>query len=171
MEFKILQAKDAKAYWNLRLMTLRESPDSFLLTMEEELNKAFPIKKISNQLKDPYRTTIGCFMNDTLIGAVTLQREFYLKLQHKGSVLSFFIKEEYRNKGIGRKMLQMIIDMAIEYKLEQLILSVVSTNSKAIGLYESFGFSIYGKEPNSLKWNNRYYDELHMILTLPNNRI
>ena len=164
MEIRILQAKDAKAYWNLRLVTLRENPESFLLTMEEELNRTFPLKRVSSQLKDPFRKTIGCFINGNLIGAVTLQRELYKKLKHKGSILSFFIKLEYRNRGIGRKMLQYIIDLANEYELEQLTLSVVSTNTKAIRLYESFGFNVYGRESNSLKWNNRYYDEWHMIL-------
>ncbi|KAB7673160.1 GNAT family N-acetyltransferase [Bacillus sp. B1-b2] len=166
MELRLLHAKEAKAYWNLRLTALKESPEAFLLTLEEELNRSSPIKAVSTQLKDPFRMTIGCFNSEELIGTITLQREVYTKLKHKGNILLFYIKKEYRNQGLGRKMLQSVIALAKEHKLEQLILSVVSTNKKATNLYESFGFKIFGKELNALKYKGAYLDESHMILYL-----
>lgn len=166
LELRLVQPKEAKAYWKLRLTALKESPEAFLLTLEEELKRSSPIKKISTQLKDPFRITIGCFHDDELIGTVTLQREAYTKLKHKGNILLFYIKKEFRRQGLGKEMLQSVIELAIEHKLEQLTLTVVSTNKKATSLYESFGFQVFGREKNALKYNGNYLDESHMILNL-----
>ncbi|MFT8320465.1 MAG: GNAT family N-acetyltransferase [Bacillus sp. (in: firmicutes)] len=166
MYIRELTAKDAKSYWQLRLKTLRQNPNSFLVTIEEEENKAQPIKKAIMQLKDPTRLTFGAFYNNQLIGAITLQKEVFIKIKHKGSVLSFFVEKDFRGNGIGRGLLQKIISTANEYQIEQLLLSVVSTNERAIQLYQSIGFTSIGTEKRALKVDNQYFDEQHMVLFL-----
>ncbi|MGP7815602.1 GNAT family N-acetyltransferase [Niallia sp. 01092] len=164
MDIRALTAKDAKSYWQLRLKTLKQNPNAFLVTVEEEENKAQPIKKATIQLKDPSRLTLGAFYQNQLIGAITLQREVYTKIKHKGSVLSFFVEKDYRGRGIGRGLLEKVISIAKLYHIEQLLLSVVATNDNAIQLYESLGFTAMCLEKRALKVNNQYFDELHMVL-------
>ncbi|WP_445490978.1 GNAT family N-acetyltransferase [Niallia sp. 03133] len=166
MNIRALTTKDAKLYWQLRLKTLRQNPHAFLVTIEEEENKSQPIKKVIMQLKDPSRITLGAFHRNQLIGAITLQREVYIKIKHKGSVLSFFVESDYRGRGIGRVLLENLISIAKMYDIEQLLLAVVSTNEKAIQLYESIGFTTIGMEKRALKVNCQYFDELHMVLFL-----
>ena len=166
MQVRVLKPKDAKEYWGLRLLTLNQHPDAFLLTLEEEQKRLYPIKRISALLKDPTRLTIGAFIDDRLIGTITLQKETYKKIKHKASVLSFFIEDAYRNKGIGRRLLTEVINVSRRLEIEQLLLAVVSTNTGAIALYESMGFTVFGLEKKALKVNGQYFDEQHMIFYL-----
>jgi len=166
LQVRVLKPKDAKDYWNLRLTTLKQHPDAFLLTMEEELKRLYPIKRITALLKDPTRITIGAFVVDRLVGSITLQKETYKKIKHKASVLSFFIEDDYRNRGIGKRLLTEVIALSKRHDIEQLLLAVVSTNEGAIALYESFGFTVFGVEKNALKVNGQYFDEQHMIFYL-----
>lgn len=166
MQVRVLKPKDAKDYWNLRLTTLKQHPDAFLLTVEEELKRLYPIKRITALLKDPTRITIGAFIAERLVGSITLQMETYKKIKHKASVLSFFIEDDYRNRGIGKRLLTEVITLSKRHDIEQLLLAVVSTNEGAIALYESFGFTVFGVEKNALKVNGQYFDEQHMIFYL-----
>ncbi len=166
MQVRVLKPKDAKDYWNLRLTTLKQHPDAFLLTVEEELKRLYPIKRITALLKDPTRITIGAFVAERLVGSITLQMETYKKIKHKASVLSFFIEDDYRNRGIGKRLLTEVITLSKRHDIEQLLLAVVSTNEGAIALYESFGFTVFGVEKNALKVNGQYFDEQHMIFYL-----
>ena len=52
------------------------------------------------------------------------------------------VDQEYRKKGIGYKLLQFSEDLARKRNMKHLELSVLSRNSAAISLYESFGFKI-----------------------------
>jgi len=52
------------------------------------------------------------------------------------------VDQEYRKKGIGCKLLQFSEDLARKRNMKHLELSVLSRNSGAISLYESFGFKI-----------------------------
>ena len=50
--------------------------------------------------------------------------------------------------------------------IEEIRLSVVTTNAEAVRLYAKAGFSVYGLERRALKIDGRYYDELLMSLPL-----
>ena len=50
--------------------------------------------------------------------------------------------------------------------LEQLNLTVVSTNVFAKRLYKSLGFEVYGTERHALKYMGHYYDEELMVLSI-----
>jgi len=166
MYIRLLTAKDAKLYWQLRLKTLKQNPHAFLLTVAEEENKLQPVKKTAQQLKDPTRITLGAFDQKKLVGSITLQREVFEKIKHKGSVLSFFVENDYRGKGIGKILLKKVISIAKNCEIEQLILTVVAKNTDAIHLYEGMGFTVMGLEKKALKYENVYYDEKHMVLYL-----
>lgn len=166
MYIRLLTAKDAKLYWQLRLKTLKQNPHAFLLTVAEEENKLQPVKKTAQQLKDQTRITLGAFDQNRLVGSITLQREVFEKIKHKGSVLSFFVENDYRGKGIGKALLKKVISIAQNYEIEQLLLTVVAQNMDAVHLYEGIGFTVMGLEKKALKYKNIYYDEKHMVLYL-----
>lgn len=50
--------------------------------------------------------------------------------------------------------------------IEQIYLTVVTTNESAKRLYSSFDFEIFGTEKHALSYNNTYFDEDHMVLFL-----
>lgn len=48
--------------------------------------------------------------------------------------------------------------------VEQINLTVVSSNESAKGLYTSLGFYVFGTERNALKIGQQYFDEDYMVL-------
>jgi RimJ/RimL family protein N-acetyltransferase len=76
-----------------------------------------------------------------------------------------YVRPDSRNAGVGRKLIEAVIDYARDY-VEVIQLSVVSGNDRARRLYACLGFVEYGVERNSLKQDGRYYDEALMALDL-----
>lgn len=166
MNIRKLSVADAESYWALRLQSLKQSPESFLMTYEEELQIENPVQIYSEKIKSNNRYTYGAFVNDELIGVVTLQLETPLKIRHKANILAMFVSQKHRGLKIGRLLMQHLIENAKLLELEQLHLTVVSTNIAAKNLYTSLGFSRYGLEEKALKLSGQYWDEEHMVLFL-----
>lgn len=54
------------------------------------------------------------------------------------------VLKDYWDKGIGKIMMQECINWCKENNVEQLELEVITQNNRAISMYKSFGFEIYG---------------------------
>ena len=50
--------------------------------------------------------------------------------------------------------------------MEQIVLSVATTQTAAIALYESLGFRAFGTEPRALKIEDGYVDQISMMLEI-----
>lgn len=65
------------------------------------------------------------------------------KIQHKGFLWGMFVHPSMRRHGVGAALLRGALEYASS-KVEQITLSVVTTNRAGIALYEKFGFTAYG---------------------------
>lgn len=65
----------------------------------------------------------------------------------EGDVQTIALSEQYRGKGIGRELLNTLIDAARQRQVRQLFLEVRADNANAIALYQSSGFEILGERP------------------------
>lgn len=160
---------DAKAYREVRLRALKQDSDAFGSTYEQEAVKPLGnfVERIQ-QTKDQF--ALGCFDDsNALVGIVNFAHENRQKTAHKGNVFGMYVEPEFRGQGLGRALLSAVIERATEefIGLEQIHLTVVSTNESAKQLYTSLGFEVYGVEPHALKVDGHYFDEDLMILRLP----
>ena len=81
--------------------------------------------------------------------------------------LAVALYQKYCGLGIGKIMLQTVLDAAKECGYEQAELEVVSTNERAIRLYESLGFEKYGTLTHSMKYqDDSYADDCLMMRKL-----
>jgi len=65
-------------------------------------------------------------------------------------------------------MLKMLLERASgKAGIEQILISVASRQTEAVGLYRSIGFQAFGCEPRALKVAGQYVDEEYMVLFLP----
>jgi ribosomal protein S18 acetylase RimI-like enzyme len=85
-------------------------------------------------------------------------------VDHRG-VLGICVKKEFRGRGIGEALIKGILERC-RGKFEVIELTVLSGNSKAIRLYEKFGFEKYGVRRGALKRATKYFDEDLMDLRL-----
>lgn len=66
----------------------------------------------------------------------------------EGYITNIAVLEPFRSLGIGKKLVNRLIEYAEEKGLNFITLEVRESNERAIGLYKSFGFEIQGKRRN-----------------------
>jgi len=168
MNIRVLQESDAQAYQELRLTGLQTNPEAFGSTYERESN--FTLETIIDRVKPSKdKFVMGAFDDEgTLIGMAAFVRENGMKTTHKGNLFGMYVREEMRGKGVSKNLLLALIARASEIDgVEQINLTVVSSNEPAKRLYYSVGFQTYGIERRALKYNGQYFDEDWMVLHLP----
>ena len=84
---------------------------------------------------------------------------------HVGGI-AIGIHRQYRNIGIGTRLMKSLISQAKTMKLKILTLEVYSTNKRAIHVYEKLGFKETGRIPKGLFRNEKYIDQVIMVKEL-----
>lgn len=74
--------------------------------------------------------------------------------------------EEYWGYGIGKLLMEDLLEFGKQVDLKVITLEVVKDNQRAVKLYERFGFEIVGTLKKRLKHNCNYYDSYVMELLL-----
>ena len=169
MVIRQLTEADAALFRTLRLRALRESPHAFTNSYEEFSQQPLEstVQRFREQVTSRVNFTLGAFVDDQLVGIVGFYRETALKIQHKGSIVSMYVLPEYRSQGIARALLTEAIERARCLPgLTQLLLGVMETQTAAKRLYESLGFTVYGREPRAIKIGGEFFDEEFMVLNL-----
>ena len=74
--------------------------------------------------------------------------------------------QKYTGFGLGRLMLQYLLEKIKEQGFEQVELTVVGGNHRAYHLYESLGFKECGRIPNANKYDDGTYSE-DILMVMP----
>jgi ribosomal protein S18 acetylase RimI-like enzyme len=156
-----LTSADAVAYRDIRLTGLRDSPEAFGSTFARE--NAQPLSWFCDRLRNS--SVFGAFRSTHLVGVAGLAVREGEKERHKGLLWGMYVRAEARNAGVGRRLVEAVIDHARAH-VDVVQLSVVSGNETARRLYTSLGFVEYGIEKKSLKQDGHYYDEILMAIDL-----
>lgn len=162
MEVRRLAEADAADYRALRLRALREHPEAFTSSFEEDELK--PLDWTRKRLSEG--SVLGAFEDGRLIGILGVSVDPRRKVRHIGEVFGMFVAPEYGGRGVGRALLDACIARARDAGLEELRLTVTAGNARAQTLYEHAGFRAFGVEPNAVKIDGRYFDKCHMALRL-----
>ena len=163
-----LVPSDATPYRELRLRGLREHPDAFTSSYEEEIGQ--PTSKIAARL-DPSANAMhamyGAFVDGVLVGVVGIARENRAKNRHKATLIGMYVAGEMTGRGIGRALLQHALDEARRQPgLERLVLTVTQGNRAARELYAAFGFETFGVEADAIRIGDERYAKEHMAMSL-----
>lgn len=88
------------------------------------------------------------------------------KIRHRAD-FGISVAKEFWGLGIGRALMNACIECARNAGYVQLELSVVADNTRAISMYKSAGFIVYGKNPKGFKSRTAGFQEIiHMRLEL-----
>ena len=112
----------------------------------------------------PDSFTLGAFLDDTLIGVTSLERERLHKLRHKALISRMFVHPQAEGTGVGKLLLREALVRAEALgDLRQVVLMVLATNERAQGLYASLGFRGFAREPAAVRIDDTYVDEIQMV--------
>ena len=165
MEFRIVNHLDAVAYREIHLEALLNSPESFGGNYRKE--KKRPLTQIEMGLRpDPNNFILGAFADDgDLVGVVEFGRERHVAFAQQGVLWGMYVKLAYRRQGVGRFLVEELLEMIQSLEgVEQIRLTVLENNQAAKQLYGQFGFVSQGVAERAFKLQNRYFDEEQMIL-------
>ena len=81
-------------------------------------------------------------------------------------IISIIIDKKFRKIGIGKSLLNKLLNIAVKKKINNIFLEVSVENQIAISLYKKFNFIKIGKRKNYYFQNGRYIDADIMRLTL-----
>jgi ribosomal protein S18 acetylase RimI-like enzyme len=157
---------DAVAFQTLRLQALREDPIAFASSYEDERDT--PIEVVAERLiATEDRAIVGGFDGSELVGLAAWHREEMRKLHHKGFVWGVYVRHSHRGRGLARRLIEAVIALARRADGIMLLnLTAYADNQRAIALYESLGFVVYGREPAAICVDGTLHDDLHMALRL-----
>lgn len=161
------EESDAAALIDYLKITATETPylirksEEVTLTIEQE--KSF-IKRVKDAEKELLLIAV---IDGKHIGNCSLMGIGpYKRYAHRCGI-AIALYQEYCGYGIGKIMMQTVLDEAKKLGYEQAELEVISDNKGAIALYEKLGFEKYGSFPKSVRYlDGTYADADWMMKTL-----
>jgi ribosomal protein S18 acetylase RimI-like enzyme len=157
-QIRRLLAADAAAFRELRLEALQMYPDAYGSTYEAEAAK--PLDYFVERLEK--NSVFGGFDGQELAGMIGFYQQSGPKDKHKGVIWGMYVKPRLHGSGLAPALLNTVVEFA-KTQVEQVQLTVVTNNHRAIGFYKTAGFCVYGVEKNALKTGEHYFDELLMV--------
>lgn len=170
VSIRILQSDDAVAFRQLRLLSFQESPFGFSESFEDESKR--PLSDFEQEVSPignpPSYYVLGAFDKEELVGFVKFKRDQRSKAQHKSMVHAMYTRSDLRNRGIGKLLMEEVIQRArVMPGLEQIHLWVLHTDRSASGFYQRLGFIPQGPlVKKDLKVGDQYIDAEYLVLYL-----
>ncbi len=161
---------DWAAWWALRLRALAEHPDAFGQDHDEIVAEGEqPSHQRFSSGSTGLNRVFGAFdAASTLVGVAGITGRERRKQRHRMEIWGVYVAPESRGMGVGRRLLDACIGHARNVDgVRQVHIAAASHNGAAVDLYESCGFTRYGREPRALILpDGREVDEDLMVLML-----
>ena len=141
--------------------------DTFISFGGEQLTLAEEEKYMDetlDKLKKGDCLKIFAFIGKTMVGNADVNR-MVKRSKHVG-ILGITVKDGFRKEGIGKILMDLLIEGAKKMKLKMIELTCFANNSYALNLYEKTGFRKVGKVPGKILYKGEYIDEVIMVKSL-----
>lgn len=136
-------------------------PDEVKFTTEGEIN----FIKEHNESNDAQ--LILAFVDGEYAGNCSFEgKSSSRRVKHRAGI-GIALFQRFTGFGLGRLLLEILLQKIKEQGYEQVELTVVGGNDRAYHLYESIGFKECGRIPNANKYDDgTYSDDILMVMPL-----
>ena len=147
---------DLKRNYLINTTTLPLTIDEYPNDVEKESSLIEAYKKSKNSV------FLIAEINGEFVGNIDLTGSKRSKMDHTG-MIGMGIKEQWRNQGLGKILIQSVIDWAKINPVIQIIwLDVYATNEIGYSLYKKMGFEVSGIIKGFFKEGGTYIDKVQM---------
>lgn len=162
-----LQPDDAERLCHLRRQALLDEPFAFLASPEDDRASAHDSVRELLDSSSNGSSVFGAFDGDELVGMVGLTRDRPVKAAHRACVWGVYVDSRRRKRGVGAWLLAAILDHARQMDgVTCVYLSVSEKTPGARRLYESAGFTVWGLEPDAMRYREESAREYHLAMEL-----
>ena len=162
MEYRVLEKSDAEQFKTLRLEALKNYPEAFGNSYEDE--KKYSTAMFEKRIESGENSfTLGAFDNNHLIAIASFYCERGFYLIHRGNIISVYCQKGYQGQGIAYRLMNVLLSKIQKLDAIRVVYLAVNThNEKALTLYRKLGFVEYGIDAYSLYDQKVYHSELLM---------
>ena len=127
------------------------APEEFTLSVEEEC------EVLAEYAGNPRAVFLVAEAEGRLVGELNCKAGKREALQH-AVVLGMSVRAEWRNRGVGSRLMEAVIEWAQGTgTVKRIELYVYAHNQAAIHLYQKFGFEIEGRRRKAIYQDGRYF--------------
>jgi ribosomal protein S18 acetylase RimI-like enzyme len=165
-DLKILYPADVywEAYRALRLEALREEPQAFGSSYEENLQlpDTFWQGRLAQAVEGRTSWMLFARQHDHLVGMVGAYQTEAMMSQNIAFVVAVYVTAAARGQGISRHLMLELLDLLKQTtSIRRVRLTVNVAQTEAVRLYERLGFATLCSE-NGRLGDGKYYDEYIM---------
>lgn len=132
-------------------------PDEVRMTVEQEA--AF----IERANEEKNGLMLGAFIGEEIIGLCNARPVAPNDRYCHRAEMGIMVAKKHWGKGADGAMMRALIDAMLKTDVEMIGLDVVSTNERAIALYQKFGFERYGLLERGMKYRDGSYGDLILM--------
>ncbi len=140
-----------------------EEGDKLLIEPDEVPRSASQEREFLRIYQSKGRKMLVAVMDGMVVGSADVRMGTMHKTAHTAS-FGIAVRKGYRGLGVGRTMMEYLMEWAVEHGARKLWLSVFSTNTKAISFYESLGFREECRKRSQYFVKGEYVDEIVMSM-------
>ena len=160
-----------------REVTLREAVEDDAAALLENINLVgaeevyLLVERVPDDLEEErswirgfdgrYSVLYLAVAGEKVVGQVDARLGLFPKSQHTAT-LGIAIRDGWRGFGLGRLLMEAILDWMRQRNVEKACLEVFSSNERAIALYRAMGFEEEGRKRRHFKFRGTYVDDIQM---------
>ena len=127
---------------------------------DDFLSLGWSKNQIVNQINKKTNLAFGAFYNENLVSFI-LGDLFNIEKISEYEILMIYVCKDFRKKGLGTKLLNIIEEN--NTRLKKIYLEVSKNNSEGISFYTKMKFKEMHTRKNYFFINNKYIDALAMV--------
>jgi ribosomal protein S18 acetylase RimI-like enzyme len=137
-------------------------------SIAEHLFDGVPEEIVRKQREDllkpgPEEVFSVCALHESrVIGVSTGVRMRWAGSRHRIEMVQVVVSEQFRGRGIARRMMQSIAEHFSQRGVEIVQISAEADNTEALAAYERIGFQKFGVLQDGIKHNGQYSNEIMM---------
>ena len=128
----------------MEYVLMREDQLEQIAALEQQcFSDPWSLRSITSELSNPLSLWIVAEENGTVAGYVGSQ-----SVLGEADMMNLAVAPAFRRQGVGRKLVQTLVEQLNKNGSHILILEVRASNEPAISLYNELGFVQVGRRPN-----------------------